>query len=199
MHYWAGKEFRREKPERVGRHLVTPSPLLTRKLAAAVLFIPVLAFCTYLLWEVHVLKKERAELVGDHREVTLSDLPRSDVYVHELLAGAGMRSAEKPSPFVPPAFAGFLLFVLHAPESMESHARYEVVLRDGTGRTIWRGRDLVPGEFNTFAVGIPRRLLPAGWYRFSLEGVESSGEEDLLANYDLQVVDPSSPDGRRLP
>jgi hypothetical protein len=181
MHYWASKEFRRENPERVRRQLVKRSPFAAHKLAASIIFV-LSALCAWLLWDVHALK----------------DVPRSDVYVHELLADGEMRGAEKPAPFVPPAVAGLLLLLLHTPEPMESHARYGAVLRDNAGETIWEGYDLVPGKFDTFAVSIPRRFLPAGRYRISLEAIESSGRKEVLVDYDLQIAE-SDADARSVP
>jgi hypothetical protein len=175
-HYWAGKEFRREKALRGARRrrALRPSP---RGAYQSALLVLLLLTSAATFWKNRALEKEL-------------NVPRADVHLLDLFAASNVeRGGGNQNPIVPPPpdSAGSLLFILHAPDLEEVDPPYDVDLRDAhTGRVLWEQSGLAPRTFDTFNVEMRRRFLPGGAYAFRLFGMGRSGRM-LLAIYRFEL------------
>ncbi len=67
---------------------------------------------------------------------------------------------------------------------------YGAVLRDESGREIWQARGLHPDGRDSLILSFPTRMLPAGVYRLTIEGVKGDGRGTTVAVYPFRVVRP---------
>ena len=67
-----------------------------------------------------------------------------------------------------------------------NYERYDIEIRDGHDTLIWRGEELRRSSFDTFTVGLPARMFPAGHYRLHLDG-RTGKESRTVQHYDIQI------------
>jgi hypothetical protein len=60
---------------------------------------------------------------------------------------------------------------------------YLLEIRDGQGRNLWSGHGLKQSDEGSFVVGVSRRFLPAGDYRFRVVAASFQEEFPLRLKY----------------
>ncbi len=80
-----------------------------------------------------------------------------------------------------PVDAGYLALLL-TPDQLDPFPHYRIRILDHRDREVWTGDGLRPGRFDSFSLGIPAALLPAGRYRLRLLGV-GDREERLIDEF----------------
>ena len=68
-----------------------------------------------------------------------------------------------------------------------NYEQYDLEIRDGRDTLIWRGEELRRSSFDTFTVGLPVRMFPAGRYRLHLDG-KAGKESRTVQRYDIQIL-----------
>jgi Putative zinc-finger len=117
-----------------------------------------------------VAREQRSGAVIQQPLATLLE-PQTGVLVFRL---SGVRSSSDrlaPRPFTVPIKAGIrqVVFSLDV-EPDPQLPRYRVRLRRGVG-IVWESEALEPSTLNTLGIGLPSRILSAGDYGLSLEGI----------------------------
>jgi hypothetical protein len=123
------------------------------------------------------LSRNNDELSRPHLNVAIADLdPRDSV------RGSG---ASTPRTIEVSARASIFTLILNV-EGQPSHPNYGLEILSQSGKLVWRGRGLKKSAYNTFTLALPRRLLPAGQYRFKLYGA-GSGRTELVEEYAARI------------
>jgi anti-sigma factor RsiW len=65
---------------------------------------------------------------------------------------------------------------------------YRASLRNESGKEIWQARGLHPDSRDSLVILLPSRMLPAGVYRLTIEGVKGGGQAVAVAAYPFRVV-----------
>jgi len=125
------------------------------------------------------LQQRVGELAAPHSSVQLVDL---------FPAGGGVERSERGAGAVQPApWAERFVLILNLAD-VGSFPEYAAEITAADGREIWRGGGLRRSPEGTFALEVPRRLLPAGAYRIRLFGSALSGPTPV-AEYALRLED----------
>ncbi|HBL31555.1 MAG TPA: hypothetical protein DD490_32435 [Acidobacteria bacterium] len=132
------------------------TPLLAWVVAA------LLAPCALLLWQ--RLEEVRREV----QSLSAPELnpPQLLVDAQSLLRGGAPFA---PSEIEVPAGAQRFLLVL-SPEILPAQREHRLVLQTWDGEVLWRQAGLLPSADGTFVIGLSRRFLPGGVYRFRVTG-----------------------------
>ncbi len=85
-----------------------------------------------------------------------------------------------------PARAELFTVVLNVSGQAE-FSDYALQIANARGQVIWGGAGLRKSPENTFTLALPRSLLPAGRYRFRLDGVRQ-GRHTRIEEYPIQIV-----------
>jgi hypothetical protein len=80
---------------------------------------------------------------------------------------------------------GLVTLVLHLEQDRKERS-YAVEIRDARGHPVWRGSGLVKSTFDTFTLGLPRTLVPAGAYEIRLLA-EDGGPSTLVDTYRISL------------
>lgn len=120
-------------------------------------------------------------------EVSGLSAPRADVYIADLVPhGETVERAEGREEAVRvPAWADHVLLLLNLADP-SSHPEYRVEIEKADGTEVWSRDGVHRSEDGTFALEVPRRLLPAGIYRIRLSGLRG-GAEEPVAEYGARV------------
>jgi hypothetical protein len=85
-------------------------------------------------------------------------------------------SAGAPRTIVIPATANVFTLIFNSSRH-PAFLDYALEIVDRNGRAAWTGRGLQISAFDTFTVAVPRGLLPAGRYRFTVYGLQGDRRE----------------------
>ncbi len=78
-----------------------------------------------------------------------------------------------------------------AADEPTEYAAYTAVLRDGSGREVWRGEGLLAGRDGVLRLTVPAASLAAGRYELAVQGLSADGVVvDDLGYPELEVVRP---------
>ena len=145
---------------------------------------PVLALAAVLLLAVVGLSLWVVRLRGEVRDLSS---PQTGVLVADLIPQKeAIERAEGGEEVVRvPAWAGRLLLILNLADPA-THPSYRIEIRTQDGREVWSRAGVRRSADGTFALEVPRRLLPAGRYRIRLFGIEG-GSELPVAEYAVRI------------
>jgi hypothetical protein len=120
-------------------------------------------------------------------EVSRLSAPRADVYIADLVPqGETVERAEGREEAVRvPAWADHVLLILNLADP-SSYPEYRVEIEKADGAEVWSRDGVRRSADGTFALEVPRRLLPAGSYRIRLSG-SRGGAEEPVAEYGARI------------
>jgi hypothetical protein len=119
-------------------------------------------------------------------QVVLLSQPRLNVPIANLEPSGARRGGSPAAPVVEvPEAAGLVTVVLHLEQARQERS-YSVEIRDADGRSVWRGGGLLKSAVDTFTLGLPRTLFPAGAYEIRLSA-EEGPRSTLVETYALRL------------
>jgi hypothetical protein len=136
--------------------------------------------CTIVLWI------QVAALGGQVRDL---EAPQLNPPWREVEAPGVLRGGEPPPWEVEvPAGARQFLLIFHPSIAPRPASReYRLEIRDGQGQDIWSGHGLRQSEEGSFVIGVSRRFLPPGDYRFLVIVADPEEEEKLEEEFPLRL------------
>ena len=122
------------------------------------------------------------------RSVDELSRPQVNVPIIDLDTTVGLRGGAlgKAKLVEVPAAASRFDLVLYVSDPT-NYERYDLEIRDGQDALIWRGEELRRSSFDTFTLGLPSRMFPAGHYRLQLDG-KTGKESRTVQRYDIQIL-----------
>ncbi len=161
------------------RQAVAPLPAAERPRVSH----PVLALAAVLLLAVVGLSFWVLRLRGEVRDLSA---PQAGILVADLVPrDEAVERAEGDGEVVRvPGWADRVVLILNLADPV-THPAYRVEIAQD-GREVWRRAGIRRSADGTFALEVPRRLLPAGRYRIRLFGIEG-GAELPVAEYRVRI------------
>ena len=122
------------------------------------------------------------------RSVDELSRPQINVPIIDLDAVGPLRGGATPAAKaieVPPGATRFDI-VLYVSDST-NYERYDIEIRGADEVVIWRAEGLRRSGFDTFTIGLPARMFPAGKYHLMLIG-HTGNESRTVQRYDIQIL-----------
>jgi len=142
------------------------------------------------LAEIHPDGQDASQVAALRQQVAELSLPQINVPIIDLdprNATRGPASQDSQTLSVPSAANVFTLILNVA--GRPSFANYSLEIVDSKNAVIWAGSGLQKSSSNAFTLAIPRKLLPAGWYRIKLYGLRRERKE-LIEDYRVTIQYP---------
>lgn len=145
---------------------------------------PVLALAAVLLLAVVGLSLWVVRLRGEVRALSS---PQTSVLVADLIPQkeAVERAEGAEEVVLVPSWADRVLLILNLADPA-THPAYRIEILAQDGREVWSRAGVRRSADGTFALEVPRRLLPAGRYRIRLFGI-AGGSEVPVAEYRVRI------------